>query len=153
MKRIIEIDSMDSSYLYEMYNSKKVSRDLINYLIESSLDFRKNDTIEIIINNKLKNKEHCISIIKEGLKSEYFRRQKLYRQNNIIQFIYLIIGIIVLSLSTLIELEVFREVVIISGWVLIWSMIELEIFSNIENKKIRKTLKKLLNSKIIDQKI
>lgn len=45
----------------------------------------------------------------------------------------------------LINGKVFREVTLICGWVLIWATVELEIFSDIEGRKI----KKLLNSKII----
>lgn len=66
-----------------------------------------------------------------------------------IQLIYLVVGVLIIFLSTLINGEVFREVTLICGWVLIWATVELEIFSDIEGRKRRKKLKKLLNSEII----
>ena len=40
MKKIIEIDIMDTNDLYETFNRKKVSHELINYIIESANTFR-----------------------------------------------------------------------------------------------------------------
>ena len=69
------------------------------------------------------------------------------------QLIYLIIGILSLVLSSLIKENIFKELILISGWVLIWSMIEIEIFSDTELKRKRKILKQLLNSEIIENNL
>lgn len=149
MEKIIEIDLFEEKDLLEKYNRKKVSKKLIDYIIESASYFEKKDSIKIIINNHIIGNELCIDLITEGLTNEYNKSLKNHFHTNIIQIIYLIMGFIILFLSTLIDAEVFREVVLIGGWVLIWAMIELEIFSDMEGRKRRRLLKKLINSEMV----
>ena len=48
---------------------------------------------------------------------------------------------------------IFKEIILIGGWVLIWEMIELEIFSDVKEKRKRIILKKILNSEFIENNI
>ena len=149
MKKIIEIDITEKEYLVEKYNKKQSSRDLIAYIIESLSNFDKKDKVKIVINNKVKDINSKEIIIK-GLKEEYYKSLKKHLHNNIVQIIYLIIGIIMLFLSTLIKESVLSEIVLIGGWVFIWAMVEIEIFTDVEGRRRRKILKKLLESEIIE---
>lgn len=153
MEKIIEIDLMEENDLLERYNRKRVSSDLINYIIESASNFTKKDVVKMVINNNIKREVQCVNIIIEGLKNEYNKKLKKYSRNNIIQLIYFFVGIILLSFSSIIQIDVLREVILISGWVMIWEVVELEIFSDMENRKKRRILKKILNSEIIEKKI
>ena len=148
MEKIIEIDLYDEDDFYERYNRKKVSKSLINYLIDETKSNLKKEKIKIIVNSFLDKNIDCKSFIIEGIKDEYNKsyKKQFYISTN--QFFYLILGIIVIFISTLISAQVIREVVLICGWVLIWAMAELEIFSDTEGRKRRKILKKLLNSSI-----
>lgn len=152
MEKIIKIDLVNEEDLYEKYNKEHVSKDLINYLVEKVSHFSSNDVVKIIINNNIKNKD-VITLIQEGLKNFYHESIIKSNQNNILEIIYFILGIIALFISTLLERTIFKEIVLIWGWVLIWEMIELEIFSDIRDRKKRKILKKLLNSEMIENKI
>lgn len=151
-EKVIEVDLIEQNDLFEKYNKNKVSKDLINYLVQSTPTFTKNKVIKIVINNKLVEYDNCVELIKKGLKEEYDKSLKKHNHTNLAQFFYLIIGIIALFISTLIKLKVLREVILIGGWVLIWSMIELEMFNDTEDKKRRIILKRLLNSEIIHKK-
>ena len=144
--KVIEIDITNNEDLYEKYNKKVVSKDLINYMIESIPHFNKSDKLKIVINNSTSEKINCTKLIKDGLNNEYNKSLLKYHKTNIVQLIYLIIGIIALILSTLINGTIFKEIILIGAWVLIWEMIELELFSDTQEKKKRIILKKLLDS-------
>lgn len=150
MKRTIKISLDDESDLYERYNKEVVSRDLINYLIERASFFNKNDKLEIVIKNTLKNTDDLVNLIRASLKSEYENLNYKYNRNNLVQMVYLILGIVVLFLSTLVAETVLREIILIVGWIFIWSMMELEIFSDKDIKKRRRIILKILKSKIIE---
>ena len=144
--KVIEIDITNKEDLYEKYNKKVVSKDLINYMIESIPHFNKSDKLKIVINNSTSEKINCTKLIKDGLNNEYNKSLLKYHKTNIVQLIYLIIGIIALILSTLVNVTIFKEIILIGAWVLIWEMIELELFSDTQEKKKRIIIKKLLDS-------
>ena len=146
MEKVIEIDLLDTDSFFETYNRKKVSKELINYLISEGQSLKKEDKVKIIINDCMDGDIDCIKLIKEGMKQEYSICYKRHQNICIKQLIYLICGVDILFLSTLIDAEIFREVVVIFGWVLLWSMFELEIFSDVDSKKRRIILNKLLDS-------
>lgn len=152
MKKIIEVTLNEDSDLYEKYNKAMASRDLINYLVDTMPFFNKKDIIKIVINNNLVGDDDSAEIIKKTLRDEYENLNYKYNQNTLIQVTYLFLGILILFLSTLITNEVFKEVVLIIGWIFIWTMMELEIFTDKNIKKRRKIIRKLLASEIIENK-
>ncbi len=153
MKKIIEITLNDENDLYEKYNKKLASRNLINYFVDVMPFFNKKDIIKIVINDNLLEKVDCASLIKETLMLEYENLNYQHNKNSLVQVIYLFLGIFILFLSTLMTQEVFKEVVLIIGWIFIWTMMELEIYTDKSIKKRRIIIKKLLNSEIVVNKI
>lgn len=149
MEKIIEVDIFEEKDLVDNYNRKQVSDKLINYIVNQTPTFRIKDNLKIVINNNIKNTIDIEKSIIDGFSREYKKSYQIHFQNTMIQLIYLVVGVLIIFLSTLINGEVFREVTLICGWVLIWATVELEIFSDIEGRKRRKKLKKLLNSEII----
>ena len=91
-------------------------------------------------------------MIREGLNREYDKSIALSYKNDFTQLFYLVTGILILFLSTLIGGTVLKEIVLIGGWVFIWTMVETEIFADIKNKKKRKIIRKLLDSEFIEIK-
>lgn len=147
MEKIIEINLTDKNDFYEKYNKKIVSRNLINYIIESAYYFDNDDTIKIEIANSTK--EDYVTLIKEGLNREYDMSVALSYKNDYSQLFYLVLGVLILFLSTLISGTVLKELVLIGGWVFIGVMVESEIFTDIKNKKRRRIIRKLLNSEFV----
>lgn len=143
MEIIIDISSIDD--VYEKYNKNEISKELINYIIEKCYNEK---NIKIIINNKLD--INIKPLIYKGLENEYNRIYLKYKKNNIIQIIYLILGIIILGISSIISENVISEVILVTGWVFIWSVVELEIFTDTTGRKKRKIIKKILKSEIIE---
>lgn len=153
MKRIIEITLNEENDLFDKYNRDLASQELINYLIDKTPYFNMKDSVKIIITNNMEiEDEDPLSVIKYSLRKEYEELKDDYRKNNIIQTVYLILGIIVLFFSTLINDKVFSEVILIIGWLFIWSMMELEMFTDKSIRKKRRIIKKLLSSEIIENK-
>lgn len=96
--------------------------------------------------------QDCIKIITDELKQEYNKSLKLYHITNIRQLFLLLLGIFFLFLSTLIKEDViWKEVLLIGGWVPIWETIDIELFSDLEGRRKRIILKKLLKSEIIEK--
>ena len=148
MKNEINIDLINEDNFFEKYNRKQISKELIDYMINEAESLpRNNKDITININNYL-NINNIEVNIRKKLSEEYNKTLIKYEHNFLIQIVYLIIGIIALFVSTLISDSIFKEIVLIGGWVLIWYMVELEIFSDMELRKRRKIIKKLLASTI-----
>lgn len=152
MKKIIEIDVIDQDDLLDKYNRRVVSKNLIEYLIQVVPYFTREDKIQVIVHNKIKEVPECVPLIVKGFREEYEKNVLEKYRNNVIQLVYFILGILILFFSTLIKSTVLKEIALIGGWVFIWEMIHLELFSDMTGRKRRKILKKLLNSEIVEEK-
>lgn len=147
MKNIIKIDLYDEETLYEKYNKNMVSRKLINYMVEQAMFISKYDTVKILVNNKCKVDNNYLEMIKDGLRIEYKKKLRNRYLNNIKQVFLLLIGILFLFISAIIKDNfVFKEVFLIIGWLPIWEVIEIELFTDVEERRKRKIIKKLLAS-------
>ena len=150
MEQIIKIDLTNRNNLIDKYNEEKVSHGLIEYIIKQVNDIVVYDEIKIIINKKCNFNEDCVKLIKEGLKEEYNRSLKKRNDNNIKQLIFFILGVLFIYLSTLMKNDiVWREIVLITGWVPIWKMIEVEILPDVAARRKRKIINKILSSEFI----
>lgn len=147
MEKIIEIDIFEEDDFYEKFNKKKISKELIEYIVDRGMGIKKSDNIKIVVNSKVKSS--LSRLIIEGLEEEYQKCIFKYKISNFTQIIYFILGVLFLFLSTFIYETIFKEIVVIGGWVFIWGMIETELFSDINSIKRRRILKKLLNSEIV----
>ena len=88
-------------------------------------------------------------MILESFKEEYEKSLKIWHLTNIRQLFLLMIGIIFLFLSMLIkENVIWKEILLIGGWVPIWETIDLELFSDAEGKRKRMILNQLIKSEI-----
>lgn len=151
MEQKIEIDLTNKHYLIDKYNEKKVSHTLIEYIIKQVNDINLYDEIKIVINKKCHIEEDCVNLIKEGLKEEYNRGLKKRNDNNIKQLIFFGLGVLFIYLSTLIKTGVvWKEIILITGWVPIWKMIEVEILPDVAARRKRRVINKILRSEFIE---
>ena len=112
MEKIIELDLINPDDLLDIYNKKRVSSKLINYLIYNTPKFNKNDNVKIIINNQLQENIDLKDLILNGLKREYKICLNNHNYNNKIQIMYLVIGIILLFISSIIQLPIIKEIIL-----------------------------------------
>lgn len=152
MEKIIEIDIHDKYDLVEKYNEDKIANGLIDYIVKESLPINKDEKIKIIINIKCKNiDKDCTNFLKEGLTQEYNKSLKEHKINQIKEVYLLILGIIFLLLSRIINNEsIWKEILLITGWVPIWEVVDIALFSNTTSKGKRRIIKKLYESEIIE---
>ena len=133
---------------------KNVSRDLIDYIVRTVMFFDKKDSIKIIFNDSLNEDVNYIELLKNTIRDEYNYSLRKNHYNNVMQIIYLLLGIIIIFVSTIVDSNlVFKELLLIGGWVLIWEMMELFMFTDLEEKRRRKILKRLLSCEIIERDV
>ena len=112
-----------------------------------------NKDIKLVINKDSEIEQDVINLIKIGLQEEFKRSIERRDRNNRKQLLYLILGAIFIFLSTLMpDIGPWKEIVLITGWVPIWEMIEVELFSDVYGRKNRRIIRKLLKSEIVENK-
>lgn len=67
MEKILEIDLDSTEDLFECYNKKGISRNLIQYMIEFMPWLKRNDKLKVVTNNKIKGNIRCAELIKQAL--------------------------------------------------------------------------------------
>ncbi len=153
MNKEIEIAITNEEDLYDKYNRNYINDDLIQYIIKKAVELKSVSNYKIIITSTLKNDIDYEELIKEGLRKEYIKSYDKHNINTRFFFFYLISGITLLIISRILNSTViFSEIFLIGGWVLIWKVIELLLFTNFEENLKRKLLKRLLNSLIIENR-
>lgn len=147
MEKVIRVDIHKEEDLIDRYDDDIVNHNLIEYLLKKAKDIKKDDTIKIIINNKCNTEIFIREKIIDGLKLEYHYYIKENYRNNFIQIALLLLGITFLFLSTLIKEEfIWQEVLLIGGWVPIWELVDIELFSESKIRKTKKIIEKLIKS-------
>lgn len=147
MERVIKIDINSEEHLLEKYDTSIVNHQLIEYIIKKSLYFDKEDTIKIVINNKCNTNVFIREKIIEGLQLEYSLKIKEHYRNNLIQFLLLLLGITFLFFSTFFGEElIWKEVMVIGGWVPIWEMVRIELFDESKIRRRKRLITKIIKS-------
>ena len=150
MKKIINIDLYSVDDLKDKYNDNVVSRDLINYILDQAHFINKKDEIEVVINKNFD--LDSIGLIKIGLRNEYLKTMKETKFNNIKQITFLLLGLLCLIIYAFLDnIEVFSEILLIGGWILIGEAIEIELFTDPLIKRNKMILKKILKSDFIEK--
>lgn len=152
MEKEIIIDINNHYELVEKYNDNKISQDMIRYVIKEAMLAKKYDHIKLVINKKCNiSNKNVTEMLKVGLKEEYQRSLTQYQSNNKRQLFFLCLGFILIFLALLIkERTVIKEILLISGWVPIWEIMELELYPDVYSRRKRKTIDKLLNSEFLE---
>jgi len=146
VERIINVDILDKHDLVEKYNQNIVSKDLVNYLLEQVKFVDKNDNLKIIISQKFDFECDIVNMINKSMNDLYILNLKKSYINNIKQVIFLVLGIICLVLYGVVNNPIISEIILIGGWVLIWEMVDLFLFSDTQLKRDKIVLKKLLKA-------
>ena len=151
MEKAIIIDINNIYELVEKYNDNKISQDMIKYVVKEAMLVKNYEKIKLVINKKCNVKNNVSKMLKVGLKEEYQRSLQQYQSNNKRQLFFLFLGFILIFLALLIkERTVIKEILLISGWVPIWEIMELELYPDVYSRKKRKVIDKLLNSEFIE---
>ena len=149
--KVIKVDLDRKFDLLRTYNDNKVDVDLIEYLIDQIGLFKDTEKVKIVLNKRCELDVNVIKFIKEGLKEEHKKSLNVRDQNNLKQLWLLLMGVVFIFLSTKIEDSLWKEVLVILGWVPIWEMMEVELFPDAAERKRRKAIKRLLKCEIVER--
>lgn len=150
MEKVINVDFLDESDIVSRYDGSKISNDLIEYLIKEAEFVRKKDSIKIIISNKCKTKIKYKEMLYNAFNEAYTNNLRIHAKNNIIQVILFILGVFFIFMSFQIKNELWEEIFLIGGWVPIWEMVDLELFSDVRGNRRKHILLKLKESEIVE---
>ena len=149
METIIKIDIQNEYDLLEKYDKSKISTNLIDYIIKKAYYTKKHDTIKILIQSDCNTSIKIKELLIVGLKNAYEKTNYEQKRKNIIQILLLLLGSLFIFLSSRInDTFIWKELLLITGWVPIWEMIDIELFNDSKSNRTKKIIKKLMISKI-----
>lgn len=149
MEKIINIDVKTLDDLVEKYDNDKIAKDLIEYIIKEARHLNRKDTLKVNIILNFKTNLNIKEMLTTSFKEEYLNNVNDHYFNNLFQVILFLLGILFLSLSALLkDNNIWKELLLIGGWVPIWEMIELELFNDVRGRKKKFIINKILNSSI-----
>lgn len=142
----IEINLQSESDALNTYNTNIISESLNNYILRTLEHKELNNNLTITITGT-KN-EQIKTIIKSYYKEKYLYLKKIDNLDNYIRLILFIIGVIAILISKQFT-NVFSEIFLISGWVVIWEIVYDILFNEIKRKRETRIYKSLANAEII----
>jgi len=147
MEKVIRIDIRKEEDLIDAYDNTIVNHKLIDYILKNAMYTKKEDKIKLVINNKCNTEIFIREKIIDGLKREYDYIIKEHYRNNIIQLLLLLLGITLLFLSSFVSEDfIWKELLLIGGWVPIWEMVDIELFNESRGRRTKKIIEKLIES-------
>ena len=147
----IQVDITNIENLVDTYNIYQINKDLLRYIIDKASSVEDDEEIQITIQNKTK--VDAKKLIIEGLEEALNKCKIRHNHINKMQLIYFMLGIISIFLTLFIHIDVIDEIILIGGWLFIWSAIELEITSDYKELRKRKIIKKLLKSNMEEKEL
>jgi hypothetical protein len=149
MEKVITVDIADKNDLVEKYDRSIVSADLIKFILTQSEQASIRDTFKIIVKDKCHLDHDVSNLIRSGIKIEYDNAVYEHTRNNNRQILSVIIGVILIVISTIIKDPVLAEIFAVGAWVAMWDAIELALYSEYKERRKMNRLRKLLNCEIV----
>ena len=149
MEKVITVDIADKNDLVEKYDRSIVSADLIKFILTQAEQASIRDTFKIIVKDKCHLDHDVSNLIRSGIKIEYDNAVYEHTRNNNRQILSVIIGVILIVISTVIKDPVLAEIFAVGAWVAMWDAIELALYSEYKERRKMNRLRKLLNCEII----
>ena len=149
MEKVITVDIADKNDLVEKNDRSIVSADLIKFILTQAEQASIRDTFKIIVKDKCHLDHDVSNLIRSGIKIEYDNAVYEHTRNNNRQILSVIIGVILIVISTIIKDPVLAEIFAVGAWVAMWDAIELALYSEYKERRKMNRLRKLLNCEII----
>lgn len=127
------------------FNNTKISEALDNYII-NEIKYKpvKNKVTLVLVGESKKDIE---GIIRNYYKEKYIYSKKFDNVDNYIHGILFIIGLIAILISEQFK-NVFSEIFLIAGWVVIWEVLYDILFNELKRKRISNIYRTLANCEI-----
>lgn len=134
----IEIYVKEPADLFEKWNPKRLSRDLIDYIAKEmkKCSVRESVEIEVIMKNALskEEKDALVDFIRSHYGLAVQREKKLQNVRKIKKYLLLLCGILLIAFSTYLSkifVDIIPELFLIAGWVVVWEFVYELLFTDI----------------------
>lgn len=153
MKKIIKIHLNDFNDYKNQYNEEILSYHLSNYIIEElkgidtkqKIEFNISTTFEI---NELE-KNTLVDMIRNNFGADISEIMNIAKKQRMIHYLILIISIILITISSILQMKLLAQFILILGWVLLGESICNFLYKGMEiNHKISRR-KQIVNAKIV----
>lgn len=153
MKKIIKIHLNDFNDYKNQYNEEILSYHLSNYILEElkgidtkqKIEFNISTTFEI---NELE-KNTLVDMIRNNFGADISEIMNIAKKQRMIHYLILIISIILITISSILQMKLLAQFILILGWVLSGESICNFLYKGMEiNHKISRR-KQIVNAKIV----
>ena len=150
----VEVRNLDDIYMKHDYKKLVLSDDITNYINEvaSIIPFKYDIVIEVHCHElSADEQERMKKIVKNNFGMEIDDIDYKNRMNIYVSILLFVIGAATLILGYALEdkiLKILDELIVITGWVVLWDMMEGIIFTNNERKIERLNKLQLYDSKV-----
>ena len=150
----VEVRNLDDIYMKHDYKKLVLSDDITNYINEvaSIIPFKYDIVIEFHCHElSVDEQERMKKIVKNNFGMEIDDIDYKNRMNIYVSILLFVIGAATLILGYALEdkiLKILDELIVITGWVVLWDMMEVIIFTNNERK-----IEKLNKLQLYDSKV
>ncbi len=153
MKKIINIYLKNSDDYKNQYNEKILSYQLSNYILEELKGMDTKQEIEFNVSTDFEiNDEEKITLvdmIRNNFGADISEIMNIAKRQRMIHYLILIISIILITISSLLQIKLLAQFILILGWVLLGESICNFLYKGIEiNYKISRR-KQIVNAKVI----
>ena len=153
MKRIIKIHLNDSNDYKNQYNEEILSYHLSNYILEELKGIDTKQKIEFNISTAFEiseiEKNTLVDMIRNNFGADISEIMNVAKKQRMIHYLILIISIILITISSILQMKLLSQFILILGWVLLGESICNFIYKGMEiNHKISRR-KQIVNAKII----
>ena len=153
MKKIIKIHLNNFNDYKNQYNQELLSYHLSNYILEElkgidtkqKIEFNISTTFEI---NELE-KNTLIDMIRNNFGADISEIMNIAKKQRMIHYLILIISIILITISSILQMKLLAQFILILGWILLGESICNFLYKGMEiNHKISRR-KQIVNAKIV----
>ena len=153
MKKTINIYLKNSNDYKNQYNEEILSYQLSNYILEELKGIDTTQKIEFTISTEFEindqEKNTIVNMIRNNFGADISEIMNISKKQRIIHYLILIISIILITISSLLQIKLLAQFILILGWVLLGESICNFLYKGMEiNHKISRR-KQIINAKVI----
>lgn len=146
---MINIEVKNISDVLNQFDNESITNELDNYIVNKYKSMSLNKKITLNIKGKFTDEEKAM--IGRAIHNHYENIEKYYikidRHDNIFRIMFLILGVLLIVLSTYFD-GMINEFIIIAAWVPIWEAFHDIFFAGVERELKRNMYKNLAHSNI-----
>ena len=153
MENIIKIHIKKQEDYKNTYNERILSYELSNYILEELKGIDVKRKIKFIISSDFNmeelEKNNLVDMIRNNYGADISEIINLSKKEQLANYIILLIGIIFLTLYSILEIELLSEFILILGWVFIGESICNFLYKGIDKKHKILRRKQIVNEKVL----